>query len=151
MAANTGRTVPRYTKVLIDNSAGALTEIDVNTIGGLNLDYPEVDLTAWNDAIHGVLLNTPSFTTTIGGPFDTVTHAVLAGVNGGNTPLAFDVRIGIRHAWEAGEPQFGISASATDGVLVKNYNVDPGNMTWSATVVMAAGSASPAWGTEAEA
>lgn len=151
MAPQTGRTTQNYVQVFIDDDGGTLQEIAVNNIGGIGLDYPEADQTAWNDAIQGVLLETPSFTTTIGGPFDTATHAVLSGVNGKNTPLSFDVRFGIRHEWEAGEPQFGITATADNGVLVRNYTVNPGSpMTYTATIVMYAGSAAPEWGTAAE-
>ena len=151
MTANTGRTTQNWNEFHIDDAAGTLTEIAVNNVGGVGLDYPEADQTAWNDAIHGVLLETPSFTTTIGGPFDTATHTVLSGVNGKNTPLAFDFRFGIRHAWESGEPQFGITGTADNGGLIRNYTVNPGSpMTWTATLVMYAGSAAPEWGTAAE-
>lgn len=151
MAAQTGRTHPKYTTVHLDDSAGTLRQLtSVNTIGGLSLDYPELELTAWADAINGVLLGIPTFTTTIGGVFDTTDHGYLSGVNGLNVPLTFDVRVGIRHTWEAGEPQFGITSSSTAGVLVRNYTVNPENMTWSATIVMFAGSTAPAWGIAAE-
>ncbi len=151
MAANIGRTIFKYITVHLDDSIGTLRQLVVNSVGGIGLDYPEVDLTAWNDAVQGVLLGIPSFSTTIGGPFDTTTHGYLSGVNGLNVPLSFDVRCGIRQTYTAGEPQFGITSSATDGVLVKNYTVKPESGTWEATIVMAAGSAAPAWGVAAEA
>jgi len=154
MTAKTGRTVSKWVEVHIDDSGSTLREIAVNSINGLGLSYDETDLTAWMDAIKGALPNTPDFHCTIGGPVDTTastgSHTVLSAVNGGVTPLTFDVRIGIRQDWEAGEPQFGITASATSGVLVKNYTVDPSNMTYTAEIYMFPGSAAPAWGTTAE-
>lgn len=153
MTAQTGRTVSKFTKVYIDDSGGTLREIAVNSIGDIGLEYEEKDLTAWMDGIKGVLQDMPTFETTISGPLVTganLTHATLSGVAGGNTPLAFDVRLGMRQAWEAGEPQFGVTASASDGVLVTSYKVNPESMTYTATIKMAAGSAAPAWGTAAE-
>lgn len=32
--------------------------------------------------------------------------------------------MGIRHAWEAGEPTFGITSSATSGYLFKDFTTD---------------------------
>ena len=57
--------------------------------------------------------------------------------------------MGIRHAWEAGEPQFGITKSATSGIWVSSYvpNIDDG--TYSAQIAVFGGTA-PAWGTSAE-
>ena len=150
MAPNTGRTLNKYVTVHLDDSGGQLRQLVVNNIGGIGLDFPEEDKTAWSDAIQGVLLGIPTFSTTIGGPFDVTTHGYVSGVNGGNTPLSFDIRFGVRQTYAAGEPQFGITSSATDGVLIKNYTVNPNDMTWQATVVMAAGSAAPAWGTAIE-
>ena len=154
MGVQTGRTVPRYTKVLIDDSSGTLREIAVNSINGLGLTYSELDLTAWNNAIHGVLSGTPDFSCTLSGPFDTTantgSHTVLSGVVGGNTPLTFDVRLGMRQTYVSGEPQFGVTSGATDGVLVTDYQVDLANMTYTAKIRMAAGSAAPAWGTTEE-
>lgn len=154
MTANTGRTVSKHVQVLIDDSSGTLREIAVNSINGLGLTQEGVDLTAFMDAIKGELPNMPDFKCTIGGPLDTTastgSHTVLSGVAGGVTPLTFDVRIGIRHEWEAGEPQFGITSDASNGVLVRNYQVDPSAMTYSAEIYMFPGSSSPAWGSAAE-
>ena len=154
MTAQYGRTTNRWVKFLIDDSGGTLREIAVSSIGGLELAYEEKDLTAFMDAIKGVLLGQPDFACEISGPFDTTastgSHTVLNSVSGLNVPLTFDVRIGMRHAWEAGEPQFGITSSSTDGVLVTKYSVDPGTGMYTASIKMAAGSAAPAWGTAAE-
>jgi hypothetical protein len=154
MTANTGRTSSKFVKVLIDDSGGNLREIPVDSINGLGLTYDEQDLTAFMDAVKGALPGIPSFSCTIGGPFDTTantgSHTVLSGVSGGTTPLSFDVRIGILHTWEAGEPQFGITSSSTAGVLVRDYQVDLSSMKYSATIYMFPGSSAPGWGTAAE-
>ena len=154
MAAQTGRTANRYVDVYIDDSGGTLRQIAVDTINNLGLVYDEQDLTAFIDAIHGVLLGHPNFSCSISGPLEntasTGTLTVLDSVNGENTPLSFDVKVGIRHAWEFGEPQFGISSSSTDGVVVSSFVVDPSTMRYTATIRMASGSAAPAWGTTAE-
>lgn len=144
------RTVSRYVEFHLDDSGGTLRELAVNTIGDLGLDYEEVDLTAFMDAIHGVLLNTPSFSVTVGGPWDSVTHGYLSGVAGLNTPLTMDVRVGLGAAYSSGNPQFGITSDASNGVLVKKYTVNPSAMTWSADIVMFAGSSAPDWGTASE-
>ena len=41
------------------------------------------------------------------------------------TASSFDVQFGIRHAWEDGEPQFGISAEITtnNGVMVTMFKL----------------------------
>ena len=103
----------------------------------------------------------------ISGPFDTTavqsasgtgvaptlsgSHTVLSAINGLSVPLSLDIQFGIRHTWETGEPQFGISQSATSGYLCTSYTVDASTMTYSAKFVLLPGSALPAWGTAAEA
>ena len=154
MTAKTGRTTGRYVTVHMDDSGATLRQIAVSSISGLGLTYEETELTAFQDAIKGVLASTPDFSCTISGPFDTTantgSHTVLSGVVGGNTPLSFDVRLGMRQTWEEGEPQFGVTSSATNGILVTAYDVDPANGTYTAKIRMASGSAAPAWGTTAE-
>ena len=153
MTTQYGRTTNRWVTLKIDDSASTLREIAVNSINGLELAYEEKDLTAFIDAIKGVLLGQPDFSCEIGGPFDTTastgSHTVLSAVNGLNTPLAFGVFVGMRHAWENGEPVFGITGTAANGVLVSKYAVDLANGTYTASIKMAAGSAAPAWGTAA--
>jgi hypothetical protein len=60
------------------------------------------------------------------------------------------VRVGMRQAWESGEPQFGITSSAANGVVVSDYQVDVAEGTYTAKLRMYSGSAAPAWGTAAE-
>jgi len=152
MTAQYGRTVSRYVNCLISDGS-AMRSIKVNAINGVGLTHEEVDLTAFQDAVHGVLQNTPDFTLDISGPFDTTAnagHAVLNALNGVNTPRSFDIQFGIQHAWESGEPQFGITATATSGLIITSYVVNPDG-TFNAKGRMFAGSTAPAWGTTAEA
>ena len=152
MAANTGRTVSKWVTFNLGDGS-SMNSLVINSINGVGLDYDEVDLTAFSDAIKGVLPGHPGLTIEITGPMDTTasgTHAILSADAGGVTPRSFDVQIGIRHAWESGEPQFGISATSTSGILVLSYVVDPSGITYTSRLAMFAGSSAPAWGTAAE-
>jgi hypothetical protein len=154
MTANTGRTTSKWTAFLVDDSAGTPRNIPVDSINGVGLTYDEVDLTAFVDAIKGALPAFPNCTITITGPFDTTattgSHTVLSGIVGGQTPLTLDVQVGIRHAWESGEPQFGITSSTANGFLCTEYVADVNAGKYSAKFVMFPGSVAPAWGTAAE-
>lgn len=153
MAAQTGRTVSKWVAFKIDDSGGTLRSIAVDSINGVGLTYDESEVTAFFDAVKNVLPNHPDVQITITGPFDntasTGSHTVLSGVNGGNTPLSMDIQIGMRQAWEAGEPQFGITSSSTSGMLVTNYTVDMTTMKYTANIRVM-GPTAPAWGTAAE-
>lgn len=156
MTAQTGRTVEDFVNLKLSSGA-AMVSIPISSIGDVGLDYPEEDMTAFVDAVKGVLVGQPDFSLDIEGPFDntatTGSHIILAAKNGVNTASSFDIQFGIRHAWEAGEPQFGCSAvvASNSGVMVTGYKVAGGK--FKATLRMIAGSASaaiPAWGTAAE-
>jgi len=160
MAAQTGRTTQKWTTFNVDDSGGTLRTIPVDSINGVGLTYDEVELTAFMDAIKGALPAHPDCVITITGPFDTTvvaaagslsgSHTVLAGIDGGTTPLTLDVQVGIRHAWESGEPQFGITSSSTAGFLCFDYQADVNSGKYSAKFRMYPGSTAPAWGTAAE-
>ena len=151
MAAQTGRTHAKHITVKLDNSGGTLTDITayVNSIGTVGLTFDTVDVTAFSDGVKNIVIGQPTAPLTISGPFDTVSHAQMIAINGALTPLSLDIQIGIRHAWEAGEPQFGISQSATSGYLMHSYTVDMSANTWSAQLDVF-GPTAPAWGTAAE-
>ena len=152
MTAQTGRTLGRYVNLLISDGT-AMRSIGVNAINGIGLTHGEVELSAFQDSVIGVLLDTPNFTMDISGPFDSSangSHAVLSAMNGVNTPRSFDIQFGIQHAWESGEPQFGITATATSGLLCSDYQVNPDG-TYSAKFRMFSKSSAPAWGSTAEA
>ena len=165
MAAQTGRTVGRWFKFQVDDSAGTVRDIPVSTISGVGLSFEEKDLTALQDAVKGALPGQPDMVITITGPWDTTaavaasgsaatptlsgSHTVLNGINGLSTPLTFGAYQGVRHNWETGEPTFGITSSATTGALCFEYTIDPAAGTYSAKFRMFPGSPAPAWGTAA--
>ena len=77
-------------------------------------------------------------------------HTILSAINGVATlPLALAINFGVRHAWESGEPCFGLTGSAANGYLCVSYTVNPADMTYNAKFVVFPGSAIPAWGTTA--
>ncbi len=149
MAANTGRTSVKYIEVHLDDSGGTLRDLSsyVSDIGSVGLTSDTQEVTAYGDGSKNVVIGHPGAPLTIGGPFDTVAHGYLTGVNGTGTALSLDIRIGIRHAWESGEPQFGITSSSTSGYVCHGYTTD--GVTWSAQLDVF-GSTAPAWGTAAE-
>lgn len=151
MTAQTGRTHAKHITVKLDNAAGTLTDISayVSTIGTVGVTYDTQDVTAFSDGIKNVVIGHGAAPLTIGGPIDTVIHAQMIAINGAATPLSLDIQFGIRHAWEAGEPQFGITSSATSGYLCHSYTVDPVANTWSAQLDVF-GPTAPAFGTAAE-
>lgn len=148
------RTVKRWVAFLVDDSGGTLRNIPVNSINGVGLNYPEADVTAFTDALKGVLPDTPECVIEISGPFDntasTGSHTVLSAIAGGVTPLSLDVQVGMLAAWTNGSPQFGITSSAANGFLCQSYTVDMATMTYTARFGMFPGSIAPAWGTAAE-
>jgi len=160
MAVQTGRTVSKFVDFVIDDSGGTLRSIPVTTINGVGLTSDEIDVGAIQESIKNVLPGHVDCVINIAGPFDTTgveaagtlsgSHTVLNGINGAATPLTLDVQIGMRQAWEAGEPQFGITSSATIGFLCMNYIVDLSSMTYTATFRVVGGTA-PEWGVAAEA
>lgn len=151
MTAQTGRTHAKHITFKLDNSSGTLTDLSayVNTIGTVGLTYDSQDVTAFSDGVKNVVIGQPGAPLTIGGPFDTVSHAHMIAINGAATPLSLDIQFGIRHAWEAGEPQFGITSSSSVGYLCHSYVVDISANTWSAQLDVF-GATAPAWGTAAE-
>jgi hypothetical protein len=165
MGAQTGRTVSKWTRFVVDDSSSTLREIPVSTINGVGLTYDEAEAWALQDALKAVLPNTPDASLEISGPFDNSaavaasasgvapalsgSHTVLSGIVGGNTPLSLGIYIGIRQIWVTGEPTWGLSASATSGFLCTDYQVDPAAMTYTAKFRVYPGSSAPAWGTNA--
>lgn len=160
MTAQTGRTVSKWIDFIVDDSTGTIRSIPVDSVNGVGLSYSEADLTAFQDAIKGVLPETPDCEISISGPFDTSaaaaagtlsgSHTVLSAIVGGVTPLTLDIQVGIRQAWVTDEPQFGITSSATSGFLCTAYDVDLSSMKYTAKFKMFPGSSAPAWGTGAE-
>lgn len=151
MTAQTARTHAKFITVKLDNAGGTLTDITpyVNSIGTVGLTYETQDVTAFSDGSKNIVIGQPSAPLTIGGPFDTTIHTQMTAINGAATPLSLDIQIGIRHAWESGEPQFGITSSSSVGYVCHSYTVDMSANTWSAQLDVF-GATAPAWGTAAE-
>ena len=159
MAANTGRGQSKWIDFRCDDSAGTLRSIPVSTINGVGVTYDEQELMALQDLLHNALPNHANAPIDITGPLDTTaagvaptlsgSHTVLSAINGLSVPLSLGVFVGIRHAWESGEPVFGLTSSATSGYLCVSYVVDPAAMTYAARFVPYPGSSLPAWGTAA--
>ena len=166
MAVQTGRTVSPWVNLIIHDYAGALREIPIDGISICGIAYDESDQTAWQDAVAGALPNMPDAPIEFTGPYDVQpaqvasatavvpalsgSHIVLEPIMGVMTTLSLDIQFGIRHTWETGELQFGITRAAADGYILTKYDVDFENMTYAARLVLYPGSALPAFGIAAE-
>jgi hypothetical protein len=145
----------------VDNSAGTASEIPIDSLSPVGFQWDETELTAWQDQVKGYLVNHPDCPIDITGPWDNSaavgfagtgatptlsgSHTILAGIVGGNTPLALAVHFGMQGLWATGDPVFGIiTQSATTGYLCTKYNVE--GEKYSARFVPYPGSV-PAWGT----
>lgn len=159
----TGRTVDRWTRVLVDDSGGTPREIPVNTISPVGFVYDESDLTAFQDAVKGYLAAHPDAPIDISGPFSNLaaaaaaasgaaptlsgSHTVLAPISAVTftTPLGLAIMFGIQGYWTTGDPVFGVvSPSATSGYVCTKYQVE--GTQYSARFVPYPGT-TPAWGT----
>jgi len=147
--------------IIKDATAGTLRVIPMNSLSIVGITYDEQDLTAWQDAVKNALPTMPDAPIEFGGPFDdsalaavptlSGSHTLLNALNGVVAPVSVDVQFGMDGGtWEALDPQFGITCSATSGYILTKYVVDPASMMYSARLVLYPGSALPAWGTAAE-
>lgn len=158
----TGRTVDRWVRFLVDDSAGTPREIPVDSISPVGFTYDEEDLTAFQDQVKGYLAKHPDAPIDITGPWDTAAAVAAAGtgatptLSGSHTvlnaiaaptftaPLGLAVMYGIRGLWATGDPVFGIVApSATQGYVCTKYVKD--GPKYAATFKPYPGS-TPAWG-----
>jgi len=123
MTANTGRTNERWTDILIDNTSGTLTSLKdhLKSINGYGLKFTEADVTGVGNAIKNITLGRPEAPLSITWQKDTVVYAHLIALIGRETPLSLDIRQGIGHVWESGEPTFGITSSATSGYVMTSF------------------------------
>jgi len=153
MAIQTGRTTFKFLTFSIDDTVPTLRQIPINSLSVVGVVYDEVDLTAWQDAVKGILPGMPDAPIDIGGPFDTTaltgSHTVLSAVNGLLVPLSVNIAFGMRQAYVAVEPTFGITSTATAGYLCVSYTVDPSTMMYSASLRLFPGSTLPAFGVAA--
>ncbi len=147
MTAQTGRTNAKHIGFWLDNSAGTLTNLTAYTksIGTIGLTYEEQDVTAYSDGVKNVTIGRADAPLSITFQWDTVVYAHLIALSR-TTPLSLDIRIGIRHDWEAGEPTFGITSSATSGYLLKDLTATDTEITASFVVF---GATAPDFGTTA--
>ncbi len=159
MTSAVGRTTFKWLVFNIHDGT-AMRNVPIDTLSAVGVVYDEVDLTAFQDAVKGMLPSMPDAPIEFGGPWDTSavatspalsgSHTVLNTLNGVPTPRSLDIRFGIRAAPETDSPQFGITSSATSGYIITKFVVDPSKGTYSARAVLFPGSALPAWGTAAE-
>lgn len=157
----TGRTVTRWTRFAVDDSAGTPREIPVDSISPVGFTSDEVEVTAYQDAVKTYLANHPDATIDVSGPFDNSaavglaasgvapalsgSHTVLYPIFGLGTPLGLWIGFGIRGYWTTGDPAFGVVApSATSGYLCTQYTVE--GEKYSTRFVPYPGT-TPAWGT----
>lgn len=124
MTAQTGRTNAKFIQFYLDNSSGTLTDLSAYTksVGTFGLTFEEQDVTAYSDGVKNVTIGRPTADLSVTFQVDTVVFAHLIALSR-TTPLSLDIRVGIQHAWEAGEPCFGITSSATSGYLLKDMTM----------------------------
>lgn len=124
MTANTGRTNAKYIQFYLDNSSGTLTDLSAycNNVGTFGLEKETQDVTAYSDGVKNITIGRPSAPLQVTFKNDTTVYAHLIAL-AESTPLSLDIRVGIRHAWESGEPTFGISSSATSGYLLTSMQM----------------------------
>lgn len=156
MTVQTGRTLPDFWELYIGAAGGTMYGMKINDLGDLGFDYEKKDMSAWVDGVKGYLVGKPDFELSFGGPIDNTATSgpstLLRSWIVNQTLLSFDVRLGERHVWEAGEQQFGLSAvvASNSGVHVIEYK-DKSTGMYAAKICMFPGSAVvPDWGIAVE-
>lgn len=160
-AAQTGRTVERFIRVGVSDSANTMREFPVDSIGEVGLAYDPKDVTAFQDAVKNMLSGQPSAPIVLSGPFDNTaaaavassgaapalsgSYTVLAPIAGDNLPHTLYIAFGMRQYYTTGEPVFGLQrASATNsGYTLTKFTVGGGKYTAEFDVM---GGIAPAWG-----
>lgn len=115
----------------------------MNTLNPVGLEYEEIDVTAFSDAVQKVLAGRPNAPIDIGGPVNTDTnqaHDTVEPLNGDNTAYTVTIQFGDGAAPTTGDPEFEGSYKVT------MYQINVDDMTWSARLVPGTTTA-PAWGT----
>lgn len=160
----TNRTASKWLKFQMEDTGGALRDINVLTLGEVGLDQEEIALTALQDTVKGMLMGLPGFGLDFTGALSTDaaqaastsgnaaalsgSHTILQPLDGGLTPKGFGVYVGMGGYWATGAPVFSIAGTTGgNGVLLAKYKINTADMTYSARLVMKSGSAAPAWGT----
>jgi hypothetical protein len=163
MTVQTGRTVPRFVKLQIEDIGGVLRDIEVRSFGDVGLTYEEVDVSAIIETVKKFLAGQATFSLQITAVWSTKAavaasasteasedHATGAQVcieplNGDLTPRAFGIYFGVRHPWETGEPVFG----ANNSIAISDFKVQPDAGTCTFKMYHIAGGVAPDWGTAA--
>lgn len=157
------RTVIKWMRFLVDDSAGTPREIPVDSVSPVGFTYDETDLTAYQDAVKGYLAAHPDAAIEVTGPLSndsavaaaasaaapalSGSHTVMAPISAPTftTPLGLCVAWGFDGYWATGDPVFGVvSPSATSGYICTRYQVE--GEKYSARFVPFPGT-TPAWGT----
>ena len=123
MANFTGRTIPHFAYISIEDMGGVMRNILLKSIPELGLDFDKVDVSAVEDAIKRQFPSQAAFDITLVCPFSNAA-AVTAAVSGAAPtdsgaftvlqPLAgsmvarsFGAYFGVQQVWTAGDPVFG--------------------------------------------
>jgi hypothetical protein len=149
MAAQTGRTNNKYIGFWLDNAGGTLTDLTsyLKSVNAVGVTYDQQDVTGMNDGTKNYTVGWGDAPITATFQFDTTVFAHLIALPT-TQPLSLDVRFGIRQAQVTGEPQFGISMSATSGYTITSLIC---NQTDDITATFCVfGSTAPAFGTTNE-
>lgn len=149
MTAQTGRTNVKFVGFKLDNSAGTLTDLTayLRNPGTVGPQFDAAAVEAVGDGSKNVVVGIPAYPLSIEFVWDTVVLTHLSALNP-QTPLSMDIQYGVRHAWEAGEPQFGITMSSTSGYVLTGFQCN-GVESITATFDVF-GPTAPAFGTAAE-
>lgn len=159
-----GRTVSKYLRFIIGDNANVLREIPIDSITIVGIQYAQIDLTAFQDAVKGMLPGFPDAPIEITGPYDNTglsaisassvapvlsgAHTVLTPIVGASVPRSLGVDFGDRTYWATGAPVFGTSQTATSGYLCFEYTVTPKDpLKYKAVFKLFPSSALPTWGT----
>jgi len=164
MALTPGRTVTKWIRFVVDDYLGAPREIPIDSLGPVGFTYDETEVTAWQDAVKGYLVNHPDVSIDITGPLDMTGLTALAASGAAptlsgswtvlapisaptfTTPLGLWIGFGMRNYWTAAQDQaWGIVVpSSTSGYQCSKFVVE--GEKYSARFILYPGSV-PAWGT----
>lgn len=119
MTVQAGRTNIKFVGFWLDDSGGTLTDLTAylknpGTVGG---QFETAAVEAVGDGSKNVVVGIPAYPLSIEFVWDSVVLAHLAALNP-QIPLSLDIRYGIRQTQVTGEPQFGITMSATSGYVL---------------------------------
>ena len=158
----TGRTVGKLFKLQVGDINNVLRDLEVESVNGFGVNYPQVDVSALQDALKGFLPGQPDATLTFTGPFSNKAAQaasgsgafptpsgclnVLPALVGGFVPRTLAIYVGLQEVWTIPDPCWGIAHTATDCVLLFSFDTTIGaDLKYSATFKFAPGSAAPIW------